>query len=34
MNRDKLLYKHDFQQFREDLEEILLSMNKFKNSIH
>lgn len=34
INRDEPLYKKDFEQFREDLEEILSSLNKFKNSIH
>ena len=34
INRNEALYKKDFEQFREDLEEILLSLNKFKNSIH
>lgn len=34
INQDEVLYKKDFEQFREDLEEILLSLDKFKNSIH
>lgn len=34
INKDEVLYKKDFEQFREDLNEILLSLNKFKNSIH
>ena len=34
INRNEPLYKKDFEQFMEDLEEILLSLNKFKNSIY
>lgn len=34
INKEEPLYKKDFEQFREDLEEILSSLNKFKNSIH
>lgn len=34
INKGEPLYKKDFEQFREDLEEILSSLDKFKNSIH
>ncbi len=33
INKDEPLHKKDFEQFREDLEEILSSLNKFKKSI-
>ena len=33
INKDEPLYKKDFEQFREGLEEILLSLERFKKSI-
>lgn len=33
INKDEPLYKKDFEQFREDLGEILLSLERFKKSI-
>lgn len=33
INTGEPLYKKDFEQFREDLEEILLSLERFKKSI-
>lgn len=33
INRDEKAYEHDFQQFREDLNELLRSMEKFKSDL-
>jgi len=34
INKDEILYKHDFQQFREDFDELLRSMEKFKRELN
>lgn len=34
INKDEILYKHDFQQFREDFDELLRSMEKFKSEFN
>jgi len=34
INKDEILYKNDFQQFREDFDELLRSMEKFKRELN
>ena len=34
INKDEILYKNDFQQFREDFDELLRSMEKFKSELN
>lgn len=34
INKDEILYKKDFQQFREDFDELLRSMEKFKSEFN
>lgn len=34
INADNPIFEKDFEQFREDIAEILMSLERFKNSIH
>lgn len=34
INKNEVLYKQDFQQFREDFDELLRSMEKFKSELN
>lgn len=34
INADNSVFEKDFEQFREDIAEILMSLERFKSSIH